>query len=211
MSNFCSNLGQIDNIVVNCSLEKGYESTGYIVSRSDVDFSSIVYGYDNEDPQDPVVYPDTVITQMALKSGKKGSYIEQLKNPFSGTSVALAVGDYRSTFTNTLSFNIFGNSPEVAKIVNGLANDEFIVILEQKAKGENGESAFRIFGLSNGLTASEVSNDAYDDALGNGWRITMTEEAVSSAAQYLFVGSGSSEPSLSATEAALTSMFNRPE
>lgn len=211
MSNFCSNLGQIDNIVVNCSLEKGYESTGYIVPRSDVDFSSIVYGYDNEDSQDPVVYPDTVVTQMALKSGKKGYYIAQLRNAFSGTSVALAVGDYRSTFTNTLSFNIFDNGPEAAKIVNGLASDEFVVILEQKAKGANGESAFRIFGLANGLTASEISNDAYDDTLGNGFRITMTEEGTSSAAQYLFVGSGSDAPSLSATEAALTSMFNRPE
>lgn len=200
--NYCSYLSEINNIDVQCDLKDGFESLGYIVSRSDIDFASIKKGYKTD-------YPSTVITQMALKDGKKGKYIKQLKNPFQDTTVALAVGDYRSTFTNNVSFKIFGNSPEVSKIVNGLASDEFVIILAQKEKGVNGESTYRVFGLDNGLTATATDNNAYDESLGNGWNITMEETGASSSAYYLFISTGvDTPPTIEATEQALKAMFD---
>lgn len=200
--NFCSYLSEINNIDVQCDLKDGFENVGWIVSRSDVDFASIKKGYKTD-------YPSTVITQLALKDGKKGKYIKQLKDPFQDTTTALSVGDFRNTFTNTVSFKIFGNSPEYAKIVNGLASDEFIIILEQKEKGVNGESAYRVFGLDNGLTATATDNNAYDESLGNGWNITMEEAGATSSAYYLFISTGADvEPSLEATQQAIRTMFD---
>lgn len=210
--NFCNSLGKIDNIKVQCSLADGYEDLGYIVSRSDIDFAHVTYGGSFTNDQDEqVIVPNTTVTSIALKDSKKGNYVAQLKNAFSGTAVSFNASDYRNTFTNTVSFNIYGNSAEVASIVNGLSNNEFVLILQQKEKGADGSSAYRIFGLENGLVASEVSQDNYSDSVGAGWTITMTEEKASNSALYLFVSNGTDVPTLEATEAAIASMFDQPE
>lgn len=134
----------------------------------------------------------TIVSKFVLKSGCKAYKINQLKKAFTDTEVSFEAGDYRNTFTNTLAFKVFDQGPKVAAIVNGLSNGEFVVILEQKDKSEDtftyaaGESKYRIFGLENGLTASEITNNAYDDGIGNGWSIKMEETAGTSCAYYLF-------------------------
>lgn len=209
--NFCNSLGAVDNIKVQCSIADGYEDLGYIVPRSDIDFAHVTYGGSFTDSQDnEVIVPNTVVTSIALKSGKKGKYVEQLKNAFSGTAVSFNASDFRNTFTNSVSFNIYGNSPEVAAIVNGLSNGEYVLVLQQKEKGTAGESAYRIFGLENGLVASEISQDNYSDTVGAGWAITMVEEKASNSALYLFISNGTDVPDLTSTEAALTAMFDQP-
>ena len=209
--NFCNSLGKIDNIKVQCSLADGYEDLGYIVSRSDIDFAHVTYGGTFTDSQDnEVIVPNTTVTSIALKDGARGKYVAQLKRAFSGTAVSFNASDFRNTFTNTVSFNIYGNSSEVASIVNGLSNGEYVIILQQKEKGLDGSSAYRIFGLENGLVTSEVSQDNYSDTIGSGWTINMTEEKASNSALYLFVSNGTDAPSLEATEAALQSMFEQP-
>lgn len=209
--NFCNSLGAVDNIKVQCSIADGYEDLGYIVPRSDIDFAHVVYGGSFTDSQDnEVIVPNTVVTSIALKSGKKGKYVAQLKNAFSGTAVSFSASDFRNTFTNSVSFNVYGNSPEVASIVNGLSNGEFVLVLQQKEKGADGSSAYRIFGLENGLVASEISQDNYNEAIGAGWSVTMTEEKASNSALYLFVSNGTDAPTLEATEAAIASMFDQP-
>lgn len=205
--NFCQYLANIDNIDVQCSMTDGYESLGWIVSRSDVDFASIKRGYTGTS----VKYGNNVITQLALKDSKKGYFIKQLKQAFADTTVALQAGDYRNTFTQNVSFKIFGTGPKVAEIVNGLANDELVVILEQKEKGVDGESAFRIFGLTNGLVASATDQNQYDEAIGAGWSITLTEEGSTNAAEYLFISTGEGvDPSYESTKQAIDAMFDQP-
>lgn len=139
-----------------------------------------------------VLAPSTLVTKFALKSGAKAYKVNQLKKAFTDTETSLEVGDNRNTFTNTLAFKVFDQGPKVASIVNGLSSGEFVVILEQKDKSEeafgiaSGDSKYRIYGLENGLTASEITNNAYDDSIGNGWSVKMEETAGSSSAYYLF-------------------------
>jgi len=134
----------------------------------------------------------TIVSSFVLKSGCKAYKINQLKKAFTDTETSMEVGDNRNTFTNTLAFKIFDQGPKVASVVNGLSSGEFVVILEQKDKSEDtfeyaaGESKYRVFGLENGLTASEITNNAYDESIGNGWSIKMEETAGSSSAYYLF-------------------------
>lgn len=207
--NFCEYLGEISNIDVQCKMTDGFENVGYVIPRSSIDFASIKYGFASTEGDQ--LYPNTVVTQLAAKAGKKGYYIKQLKDAFSGSNVSLSAGDFKNTFTNTVAFKIFGTGPAYAKVANGFANGEFVVILQQKEKGEKGESAYRIFGLDNGLKATAIDNDAYDEALGNGWSLTLEETGATSSAYYLFVSAGSAEPTLEATEQAIASMFDQPE
>ncbi len=67
--------------------------------------------------------------------------------------MALAVGTYRNTFTNTVNLVVFNNDPDTCEqIINGLANGSFVVILENKYKGTSeetnpGDAAFSSFWL----------------------------------------------------------------
>ena len=151
--------------------------------------------------------PSVVIDDFSLVSGAKAYKINQLKNAFTDTEVAAEVGDYRVTFTNNLAFKIFDQGPKVAAIVNGLANGEFVVILEQKDKSldaynyASGESKWRVFGIENGLTASEITNNAYDDSIGNGWSVKMEEKASSSSEYFIF------KDDLTTTDALIASLY----
>lgn len=209
--NFCDKIGAIDNVTVNCSLQSGFENLGYIVSRSDVDYASVKYGYTASGEEGDVTdYPNTVVTEFALKSGKKGNFIAQLKNAFSGSATSFESGDFRNTFTNTLQFKVFDNSPKAAEVINGLANGEYVIILEQKEKGADGSSAFRIFGLENGLVATAVDNNAYDETLGSGWAIEMQETGASNSALYLFTSDGTNPPSATTTASTIAAAFDQP-
>lgn len=204
---FCKYIAEIDNIDVKCNSIRGFESVGYIMKREDIDFANVKFGYTGD-----VEIPSTVVTGIALKDGKKAYKINQLKDAFADTAVSLNVGDYRNGFTNTLNFKIFDNGPKVAKIVNGLANGEYVVILEQKDKSldtfvyGSGESTYRIFGLDSGLVATATDNSAYDDAIGNGWSITMEEANATSSEYFLFVGAGSNEPNINDTKQVIESL-----
>lgn len=206
---FCKYIADIDNIDVKCKSVKGFESVGYIMRREDIDFANVKFGYTTESGD---VWPSTLVTSLALKDGKKAYKINQLKDAFADTAVALNVGDYRNGFSNTVSFKIFDNGPKVAKIVNGLSNGEYVVILEQKEKNldtynyGSGESAYRIFGLDSGLTATATDNSAYDESIGNGWSITMEEANATSSEYFLFVGAGENAPNINDTKTVIESL-----
>ena len=196
-------------MAVSCDLTSGWENVGYIVSRDDVDFASIVKGYTASG--DGTSYPNTVVTQFALKDSKKGKYIAQLKNAFADTAVSLNAGDYKNTVTSTVSFKVFGSSPEIAKTMNALLNGEYVVILQSKYKGANGEAAYHIFGLSQGLEISALDQTISDDGF-PGFSVSLEETAGDSAQYFLFVSAdGTSEPTLAATEACLASAFETVE
>ena len=99
-------------------------------------------------------------------------------------------------FDQTIAFTIVDNSPEVAKMVDNLANGEFVVVIENRAKhlkdsAEStgmaaGNSAFQIYGLNQGLTATEITNDKYAEATRGGWAVKMVEEATPQSALFLF-------------------------
>ena len=149
----------------------------------------------------------TIVSSFVLKSGCKAYKINQLKKAFTDTETSMEVGDNRNTFTNTLAFKIFDQGPKIASVVNGLSSGEFVVILEQKDKSEDtfeyaaGESKYRVFGLENGLTASEITNNAYDESIGNGWSVKMEEKASSSSEYFIF------KDDLTTTDALIASLY----
>lgn len=162
---------------------KGLESDGIIINRSDIDMSSTVF--DSSNPN--------IINTLVLESSKKGYAIQQNgKTPFTGTQTSMEEGTYRNTFTNTVSFVILNNGPEVAKnIIDGLANGSFVVILRNKHITEDssstaGTAEYQVYGYYQGLTASEISNDKYSEDTDGGWLVTLTETGVRKSAMFYF-------------------------
>lgn len=164
-------------------LVQGVEQRGVIINRDDIDFSAAVFNTTRKN----------VIETIALKSGKNAYEVVVMgSTPFTGTNTALATGTYRNTFTNTVSIVILDNGPDVCEnVIDGLANGEFVVILENKFKGlqkeENpGDPAFQVYGWYQGLRASEMTNDKYSEDTDGGWAVSLQETRAPKSGVFLF-------------------------
>lgn len=184
MAGVCDNLIKKD-IVPSCDdpITPGVEQEGIIANRADIDFSATTFNTTRKN----------VIETLAMKSGKKAyKVVVYGGTPFTGTNTALATGTYRNTFTNTVNMVILANDPDVCgDIIDGLANGEFVVILENKAKGiqkedNPGDSAFQVYGFYQGLKAAEISSDKYSEDTDGGWAISLTETKVPKSALFLY-------------------------
>lgn len=164
-------------------LVQGVEQRGVIINRDDIDFSAAVFNTTRKN----------VIETIALKAGKNAYEVVVMgSTPFTGTNTALATGTYRNTFTNTVSIVILDNGPDVCEnVIDGLANGEFVVILENKFKGlqkeENpGDPAFQVYGWYQGLRASEMTNDKYSEDTDGGWAVSLQETRAPKSGVFLF-------------------------
>ena len=157
---------------------RGLESDGLIINRSDIDFAATVF-----DAQNP-----NIIKTLVLKTGKKGYEINQLGNtPFTGVQSTLEVGTYRNTWTHAIPIVVLSNTPDVAhNIIDGLSNGTFVVILRNKFKGTNGDAEYQVYGYTQGLVASEGTNDKYSEDTDGGWIITLQETGARMSAMFLY-------------------------
>lgn len=181
---YCSKL--IDtNIEPNCQdMAKGFEKSGVIVNRADIDWSTVKYD---------ATYPN-IVTDFALLTGKKGYSATQMSaGAFGDTTTKSNAGTYMTTFNNEFHLMIFDASPKAAKIVDELANGEFVFIVQQKQKdlqntetAYKGYSAYRIYGLEQGLKmGSDTENTPTSDD-GNNWKVVLKEEGSIKSAYYMF-------------------------
>lgn len=156
---------------------KGMESDGVIINRDDIDFSQTVFNSTNPN----------IIETLVLKTSKTGYLVNQLGNtPFTGTQSTLEVGTYRNTWTHTIPIVVLNNGPSVAKdIIDGLANGTFVLILRNKFKG-TGDAEFQVYGYTQGLMASEGTNDKYSDDTDGGWIITLQETGARLSAMFFW-------------------------
>lgn len=173
------------DIELNCDdpIVPGIEQEGIIMNRKDVDFATVAFNTTRKN----------VIETLTMKESKKAyKVVVTGSTPFTGTNTALATGTYQNTFTNTVNMVILANDPDVcADIIDGLANGEYVVILENKAKNlqkeENpGDSAFQIYGYYQGLKAAEISNDKYSEETEGGWSVSLQETKVPKSALFYY-------------------------
>lgn len=127
----------------------GYEDTAIIVNRSDIDWTALTYEASNK----------RIVSTFGLLTGKTPFVIY---NPrladasFNGTQTALNA-DTRH-YTKTLQFYYKGIGAEAAaNVVEPLAKGEYVVILQRK--DHRGHGSFQIFGLQNGIYATEQVQD----------------------------------------------------
>lgn len=181
----------------NCAnpVQKGVEKTGWIVNRDHVDLiNSVVAGSKittlafNDDAPEKPLFPIVIAG----------------KTPFNGLKSSLVVGAYSNSWTKEAPIVILDTGAAVVEnVINPLtaADSSFILIVENKFKGKDGDNAYEVYGYDQGLVASAGENDKYNEECDGGWKVTLTEEAAAHAALFL-------EPTVEeATGASVTKKF----
>lgn len=179
MANLCSSLISKDiNFACEDLIVRGLEADGIIINRDDIDFASTTF--DTNKPN--------VIKSLILKASKKGyQVIQNGQTPFTGTQSALTVGTYRNTWQHTVSLVVLANNPEVnEKIIDGLANGTFVVILRNVSKGSTGDGEYQVYGYAQGLKASEITEEKYSEDTDGGWLVNLQETAAPRSAMFFF-------------------------
>lgn len=179
----CDNLLKQD-IVPSCDdpAIPGFEQEGVLINRKDIDFANVTFNATRSN----------VMEALPLKPSKKGFRIVALgAQPFNGTGTAFAAGTYRNTFTNTFSFVVLDDGPDVrGNIIDALANGEFVAVLENKYKGmgktNKGDCAFQVYGFYQGLKATEMADGKYSEDTDGGWTVTMQETKTPKSGLYLY-------------------------
>lgn len=170
----------------------GLKNTGYLINYDDVDFDNIV--------KDETLA--NIVKTLPLLKGKHAYKVVVPGNtPFTGTQAAMTTGTYRNKFTKTASIVVLNSGPDVAsKVIDQLANGRFVFIFENKYQGADKKNTFEIYGLEQGLAASEMTNEKYSEDTDGGWAVTLEETNAPSSGMFLF------NTDIATTRAALQSL-----
>ena len=164
------------DISVNCEKpqQAGLRNTGWLVNYDDIDWATLAQ-------------TDNVVSKLALASGRAYKVVVPGKNPFTGTQTALTTGTYLNKFTKTAAIVVLNSGPDVSKnVIDQLANGRFVFIFENKYRGADDKNTFEIYGLEQGLTASEMTNDKYSEDTDGGWLVTLQETSAPKSALFYF-------------------------
>lgn len=165
----------------NCAnpVQKGLEKTGWIINRDHVDLiNSTVDGAKitklafNDDAPEKPLFPIVIAG----------------KTPFTGLKSSLVVGTYSNSWAKEAPIVILDTGAAVVEnVINPLtaADSSFILIVENKFKGNDGDNAYEVYGYDQGLVASAGENDKYNEETDGGWKVTLTEESAAHAALFL--------------------------
>lgn len=183
-------------IAADCSNPQvgGLESDAVIINRADVDFDSCV-----RDSANP-----SIVSTLALKSGKTGFAVTQMGNtPFTGSNHAFVAGTYRNKFNKVSAFLVPDHSPACSKnIIDQLANGDFVVVVKNKYAGSDSKAKYEILGYEAGLKATEMTRDPYSEDSDGGWLVTLTETGAPTSGVFLY------DTDASTTAAAYNSLLS---
>lgn len=170
----------------------GLKNTGYLINYDDIDWDSLAKDSENSN----------IVETLMLKSGKRAYKVVVPGNtPFTGTQAALATGTYRNKFTKTASIVVLDSGPDVSKnVIDQLANGRFVFIFENKYQGADKKNTFEIYGLEQGLSATEMTNEKYSEETDGGWAVTLEETGAPTSGLFLY------KTSIQVTRAALESL-----
>lgn len=155
----------------------GLKNKGYIINYDDIDWDAVEFDENN----------NNIVT--SLPAEQAFSVYMPGKSPFTGTQKALTEGTYRNKFEKTVSLVILDNGPEVShKVIDQLANGKFVVILENEYKGADQKNTFEIYGLEQGLAATEMTDEKYSEDTDGGWAVTLVESNAPRSGIFFFNG-----------------------
>lgn len=123
----------------------GIEVDVVLINFEDIDKVNSTYDVSN----------DLIITDLALKSGKKGYKLEGIKQ-VNGASWELVKKEesfdaYKHTFSGVVLAPSAENKKELSKVLSG---GRYVAVVEKKWKGSLGVDAFEVLGWDSGLVAS---------------------------------------------------------
>jgi hypothetical protein len=154
----CGKISKDINKSCTYPLQAGVRDRAVIINFDDL--SSKVYGADN-----------FTIEDLLLISGTTAIQIEGKNNSIKPKSMMVSQL-YENMFDHQLEIIGFDISPEIKADLNSAKNGRFIVVTENYFKGENGESAFEVYGLTTGLEITVIERDPNDQDTQGAFKIT---------------------------------------
>lgn len=133
---------------------EGIEQTMYIYNREDI----ASYTLDATNSQ--------IITGITMKTGKLGYMIQGLNSAIGGRW-ELVKQTYANRYDHIVGGVVFERGSAAKLELQGLANGNFVVVLENKHK--SGDAAFEIFGKDIGLESRTITGNAADAETAGGY------------------------------------------
>lgn len=125
----------------------GLEDKMVLINRADVDFDACVFD----------AVQKNIVTDLILKTGKRGYIVNQMKTSFNGTKWEQAEGTYRNGAKHTVAFVNPDRSAKGKELDSLILNGDFIAVIENKNAPDNGK--FEILGYHTGLSVPTVARD----------------------------------------------------
>lgn len=161
-----SDLG--DSIDVNCTAPriKGYEQSGFIVKKSDIDLVTTTISGTNP----------RIITNLGIKAGGVVAAIYNKKQnplPFGGTKTTY--NRDADAYDKLVHFYYEGIGGTSAKnVVEPLKSSEYVIVLERK--DHRGDGTFQVFGYQVGVNSANNGGAQVQDEETGYWLMTMATQ-----------------------------------
>lgn len=132
----------------------GIEKDVILINQEDIDIIATTYDVDNPN----------IITNLQLKPGKKGFKFEGVKQSNGKAWELVKKDNSPDKFKHTFSGVIFNpnadNKLQASKLAKG---GKYVVVVEQKFKGEAGQDAFEVLGIKSGLELMTMTNNSKEN------------------------------------------------
>lgn len=151
----------------------GIEQTALIINKADI--KSVTT--DSTNPR--------IVKEINLATGKTGfGVINARNNPYQGTNTTVEVGDYKNTFTRTVSLFVPMDGAEASqKVLDPLANGKFVVVMENQYHNAKEDNVYQIYGIDKGLVVSSMTQTKYEN--NDYWVIELQETGVPNSGRFL--------------------------
>lgn len=151
----------------------GMEQNAVIINKSDI--ASVTTDSTNH----------RIVTSINLASGKTGyGIINARNNPYQGTNTTVEVGDYKTTFTRTVSLFVpMDGAKASAEVLDPLANGKFVVILQNQWINDEQDNEYQIYGIDKGLKVTSMTQTKYEN--NDYWIVEMQETGVPNSGRFL--------------------------
>jgi hypothetical protein len=159
MATICGKINQA--ILKDCEfpLQAGTRDKAKIINLADI--QSIVYNNTNKAQVEDIV----------LVSGASAFVIDGINNSIRPQAM-LVDGTYSKRFDHQVEILGFDISPEMKEHFNSGVEGRYVIITENYFQGNNGESAFEVYGLTTGLEFTVLNRNANDTETQGAFAIT---------------------------------------
>lgn len=174
LSSYLCNQTLLDNIKESCEnpMFSGMDNRAVILNYNSIDKKKVVFDSENSH----------IVRSLGVSSAL--FIVNARQNPFTGTNTTVEVGDYKNTFTKTVSLYIPMDGANASKsVLDPMSNGKFVVILKNNWVNDLKDNEYQIYGLDKGLVVSSMTQTKYEN--NDYWLVELQESGVMNSGRFL--------------------------
>ncbi|RZJ67698.1 MAG: hypothetical protein EOO50_05290 [Flavobacterium sp.] len=154
------------SIAVDCEPQNqpktGLEEKAILITRKDIDLATLTQS-------------GATVTNLNLKSGTTAVSLEWVKQLSTSSSEFAANETGLDGFTHRFAGRVHYSDAHSSEFLNELRMAEVVMVVETKYKGTNNASAFKIYGLEQGLRMTAMNHSTAENGGGATFEIASQE------------------------------------